>query len=167
MGLMEPLEDDAELTLADQFETESLRRFLRQNHHLAVNTAAGYYEEIRQLKRAIANLKTQLILAEIRSCEKQINAVRSHQNAWATLLLCVRSGVMVTGFNRLDAATCKAKILDMEQEAQEILKRASWQASRIGCVVRTGIGENGQVFIRLATPEKTSGGCAQTPREDA
>lgn len=81
-------------------------------------------------------------------CEVRINAIRREQAANALLLLVLRSGMTVQGCEELTTRGVALKIQANQDEVQRLHAQAGAIASRIGMQIRTGVLENGQVFLR-------------------
>ena len=148
---------DSDFELGDYSQVEVLEGFLKEHAQFAVRAATKAYQEVLRLRQVCDRLERQVVLAEIRSCEAQVNALREHQNAWAILLLCVQSGVTVTAFEALTVKTCRQKIVELQTRSCAALARASVAAAQVGCIAQTGI-EDGKVFVRLAVSEVTGEG---------
>ena len=137
------------MTVAD-VGLDGLQEFLRAHAEYSTRAAIKACEEVLRLQRRVEDLERQSAIAEVRCVETQINALREHQNAWAMLMLCVKSGVEVAGFEQLTEAHCRRRIMELQIRLTDAIAQAQVQADRLGMQIRMGIPEGSdQVQIRL------------------
>ncbi len=125
-----------------------LEEFLRDHAGEATRTEIAAYEEVLRLRRKCDQLERMRLMAEVRCAETQINALREHQNAWAMLMLCVKSGVEVIGFEALSERVCRHRIMELQVRLTDAIAKAQVCADRLGLEVRMGIPE-GEREVRL------------------
>lgn len=135
----------------EEVQLQQFRVFLEASSaHDAVAAATRAYEEVLRLRAHIDRLEKQMLLAELRSCEKEMNVIREHTNVWATLMLCVKSGVRPEGFAGLTELDCRKKMIELQTRSTAVIAHANVAAERLGYGVRVGMEKDGKVYVRLS-----------------
>ncbi len=138
--------------LHQELEVAKLRLLLQQQPDLASLMAQAYLEENLTLQQQLTDLKTQQVVAEIRCCEAELNALRREMNAWAMYLVLLEQGVNITGFEGLTPKECRSRIIRLQVECQTCVSRATQFAARLGFAIRYDT-EGGKVQLRLKVVE--------------